>query len=424
MEKILAELNEFLRGISMHPDQTDIHAMTKMCISELEKGLSGEESSLKMIPTYISSKGTPPDGIPVIAVDAGGTNLRIALVTFINAKPIISRMEVYPIPGSKGEVSSDEFFSEIADKILPLTEVSNRIGFCFSYPAEIFPDRDGKILRLSKGVCVRGAAGLVIGHELKRKLHEKGVSKEFSFTLLNDTVASMMGGAAEFSVIGFDGICGLILGTGFNTCYTEKGEKITKLKNAEDMIINCETSNFSKVFRGKADEMADAVSENPGIGFCEKMISGAYLGKVITNTAVLASREGFLSEAFTNIEQPFALPELDDFLRGKTNRVAELCSGSDAAILKEIIDKCFERAAKVVCVNIAALCLQCDGGKEESRPFCVVAEGSTFYKSLLMRDKLDGFVQEYIVGSLSRHVVFRGADNLTLTGAALSALLN
>lgn len=424
MERIIAEINEFLRGISMHPDQTDIHAATKEFISELEKGLDGEDSSLKMIPTYISAYGTPPENIPVIAIDAGGTNLRISLVTFEKGKPVVSGIEINPIPGSLREITSDEFFSEIANRILPLTEVSDRIGFCFSYPAEIFPDRDGKILRLSKGVFVKGSVGLVIGQELIKKLREKGVSKEFNFALLNDTVASMMGGAAEFPIAGFDGICGLILGTGFNTCYTEKGSKITKLRNAPDMTINCESGNFSRALRGKPDEMTDLASENPGIGLFEKMISGAYLGKVITNTAILASREGFLSESFASVEPSFSLPELDNFLRGRENRIAKLCTGSDAEALREIIDKCFERAAKLACVNIAALCLQCDGGKEAARPFCVVAEGSTFYKSMLMRDKIDRYVKEYIEGRLSRHVVFRGAENLTLTGAALSALIN
>ncbi len=424
MERITEKLDEFLRGISMHPDQTDIHATTQEFLSELKKGLEGEDSSLKMIPTYISAYGTPPDDIPVIAVDAGGTNLRISLVTFKNGKPVISKMEIVPIPGSQREISADEFFGEIADKILPHTEVSDYIGFCFSYPAEIFPDRDGKILRLSKGVRVKGSTGLVIGRELKKKLREKGVSKGFHFVLLNDTVASMMGGAAEFPVSGFDGICGLILGTGFNTCYTEKGEKVTKLSNASDMTINTESGNFFKTVRGKADEMIDLASENPGIALYEKMISGAYLGKIITNTAILAAREGLLSETFASIEPPFALPELDDFLRGKDNRVKKLCVGSDVEYMRGIIDKCFERAAKLTCINIAALCLQCNGGKDASHPFCVVAEGSTFYKSLLMREKIDKYVKEYIEDELSRHVVFKGGDNLTLTGAALAALIN
>ena len=424
MKELIARINDFLREISMHPDQTDIQFGMEACILEMKKGLDGTNSSIKMIPTYISSNGTPPNGVPTITVDAGGTNLRIALVTFSEGRPVISDMNVYPIPGSMGEISADAFFNEIAEKILPLAEVSNKIGFCFSYPAEIFPNRDGKILRLSKGVLVRGAENLVIGRELTRKLCAKGIGKDLGFTLINDTVACMMGGAAEFPVTAFDGTCGLILGTGFNTCYLEKGDQITKLAHADDMIINCETGNFSKVFRGQADEMTDLASENPGIGFCEKMISGAYLGKVITNSAILAAKRELLSAAFKTTAPAFSLPELDSFLRGADNRVSKMCIGTDCAVLKEIIDSSFERAAKIVCFVIAALCMKCDGGKTSASPFCVVAEGSTFYKSLLLRDKLDRYVKDFIEGRLSRHITFRGANHLTLTGSALSALIN
>lgn len=423
MRDIIAETNEFLREISMHPDFTDIQAVTEIIISEIEKGLRGEDSSIPMIPTYISLHGTPSEKVPIIAIDAGGTNLRIALVSFEKGKPIVSQMKVYPIPGSKHEITSDEFFGDIAEKILPLTDVSDSIGFCFSYPAEIFPDHDGKILRLSKGVFVREAQGLVLGQELKKKLYDLGVTKSFGFTLLNDTVASLLGGAAEFSITDFDGICGLVLGTGFNTCYAEKGEKIVKLRNAEDMIINCESSNFSKEYRGIADEMTDADSENPGMGLFEKMIAGAYNGWVITNTAILAAQTGLLSVGFAEIEPHFTSVEVDDFLCGVDNRISKMCIGTDAEVLREIIETSFERAAKLVCANIAAICLHCDGGKRPEKPFCVVAEGSTFYKSLLFRGKLEKYVKEYIEDKLSRFIVFKQAENATLTGAALAALL-
>ncbi len=424
MNKLSAITNDFLREIAMHPELTNIEAATESCLSEMETGLRGEASSLTMIPTYISTHGTPQENTPVITVDAGGTNLRVALVTFTGGRPVISGLQVFPIPGSRGEVSVDLFFEELADKILPLTPLSDRIGFCFSYPAEIFPDRDGKILRLSKGVSVTGSTGVVIGRTLVEKLRKKGVESALRVVLLNDTVASMMGGAAQSSLMNYDGICGLILGTGFNTCYPEQGERIGKLAHAGDMIINCETSNFSKLFRGRADEMTDESSENPGIGFCEKMISGAYLGRVITNTAILAAQAGLLSAHFGQINEPFTLPELDLFLRGEKNRVSALCTDADAALLRELIDSSFERAGKIVCVNIAALLRRCDGGKSAEYPFCVVAEGSTFYKSLLLRDKLDKYVREYIENKLGRYVAFRGGENLTLTGAALAALLN
>jgi len=424
MRDIIAETNEFLREISMHPELTDIQAVTEIIMSEMEKGLCGETSSIPMIPTYISAYGTPPENVPVIAVDAGGTNLRVALVTFVNGKPNVSRLEKYPMPGSLFEISSDEFFAELAEKILPLTELSDRIGFCFSYPAEVFPNRDGKIICLTKEVCVTKSEGQIIGQELKKKLREFGVSKELSFTLLNDTVASLMGGVAEFTISGFDGICGLILGTGYNTCCLEKGDKISKLVNASDMIINCESGNFTKAVRGKVDEMIDTTSEHPEINTLERMLSGAYIGKIVTKTAHFASDKGLLSGGFTELILPFSSLEVDDFLRGADNRISRMCVGTDGEVLREIIDKCFERAARLVCANIAALCLSCDGGKSAENPFCVVAEGSTFYKALLFREKLDKYVKSDIEGKLCRFVVFRWAENATLTGAGLADLLS
>jgi len=101
-----------------------------------------------------------------------------------------------------------------------------------------------------------------------------------------------------------------------------------------------------------------------------------------------------------------------------------MCEKADADVLREIIDNSFERAAKLVCANIAAICLHCDGGKSAERPFCVIAEGSTFYNSLLFKEKFDKHVKNYIEGKLNRHVVFYRGENVTLTGAAYSALIN
>ena len=423
MTDLIAETNELLREISMHPELTDIAEVTELFISEMEKGLRNEATSIPMIPTYISADGTPPDNVPVIAVDAGGTNLRVGLVTFINGKPEISRIDKFPMPGSLFQISSDEFFSELAEKILPLTDLSDRIGFCFSYPAEIFSDRDGRIIHLTKEVSVTDSEGQIIGQELKKKLREMGVLKELNFTLLNDTVAGLMGGVAEYTLAGFDGICGLILGTGYNTCCLEKGGNISKLKNAPDMIINCESGNFTKAVRGRVDEAIDLSCEYPNFNTMERMISGAYIGKLVTGSAYFAAKKGILSAAFAEIIPQFTSPELDDFLRGADNRVYKMCVGTDAEVLRELMDKVFERAARLVCANIAALCLHYDGGKSADKPFCVVAEGSTFYKSLLFREKLDKYVKSEIEGRLSRFVVFRQAENATLTGSALSALL-
>ena len=116
--------------------------------------------------------------------------------------------------------------------------------------------------------------------------------------------------------------------------------------------------------------------------------------------------------------------ELDEFLRGENNRASQMCSGDDRAVLTAIIDAAFERSAKIVCANIQAVCLQTDGGRSKEHPYCVVAEGSTFYNSLLFRKKLDKYLREHLEEKHERFVICVRAEDATMTGTALSALLN
>ncbi len=420
MSDTVFEIENFMRSVGMHPQQTDFRSTMVNIISDMERGLLGEKSSMPMIPTYISAMVSPIDGEPVIVVDAGGTNLRMGLCTFVGGKPVLSGVNKYPIPGSYGEITADEFFSIIAEELLPLAHKSSRIGMCFSYPAEIFPDHDGRIIQFNKELRVRGAEGSVIGREIIGKLHEKGAEGDFSFTLLNDTTGGLMGCVAEYSPDVSGGMAGLVLGTGCNCCYFERGEKIAKLKNASDMIINCESGCFDGCFRGKADIITDEASEKPGDHLLEKMVSGAYLGTVITHTAELAAEAGLLSDSFISIVQPFTSTEIDLFMRGEKNRVYEMCIREDAQVLRGIADLLFERAARIVCAMIGAVCVYSDGGKTVENPFVLVPEGSTFWNSLLFWDKFAACVDSFLTGELGRYVRVLRAENSTLEGAALS----
>ena len=95
----MTAVDEFLLSISMHPDLTDISEVCRCFREEMELGLAGKPSSLQMIPTYISAHGKPESNKPVIAIDAGGTNLRVGLVTFADDKPVILSMEKSAMPG-------------------------------------------------------------------------------------------------------------------------------------------------------------------------------------------------------------------------------------------------------------------------------------------------------------------------------------
>jgi hexokinase len=413
-------IEELFYKIGMHPSETDIAALTDSFLDEMRKGLSDEPSSLPMMPTYFSADTMPDEGGPVVSIDAGGTNLRMASVTFKQGVPVLEKLEIMSMPGIYEEISAMEFFDILAEKILPLCHDSRHIGLSFSYPAEIFENHDGRLLNLNKELKIKDAEGLVIGETLKKTLADKGLGKDMSFTLLNDTTAGFLGAAADGKAQ--NSLAGLVVGTGLNCCYIERGENIKKLQNPRDMIINCEAGMFNKLSRSEVDFLVDKESEIPGDHLLEKMVSGAYLGRIVCHTARLAAHEGILTPAFAEDYKPFDTKELDDYLRGAHNRVWGMCRGRDEIALQYIIDRTFERSAKLVCAVIAALCLHCDGGKDSKNPFYIAAEGSVFNGSLLFRKKLEKHVDNHIYMNLSRYVSFYNQENATLIGAAAAAL--
>lgn len=58
----------------------DIHKYILIFLDEMANGLEGSNSSLKMLPTFIEFKNKIPINEPIIVIDAGGTNLRSAIV--------------------------------------------------------------------------------------------------------------------------------------------------------------------------------------------------------------------------------------------------------------------------------------------------------------------------------------------------------
>ncbi len=126
----------------------------------MRDGLAGRSSSLLMIPTYLSGGTAVPRGESVIVMDAGGTNFRIAAVHFDDlGAPVVEGFQKFPMPGTQGALSCGAFFDALAGYILEYQDISDRVGFCFSFPTEILPNRDGRILAFSKGSHGAGRGG-------------------------------------------------------------------------------------------------------------------------------------------------------------------------------------------------------------------------------------------------------------------------
>ena len=119
-------------------------------MEEMERGLTGDDSSLPMIPTYLSDDGAIPKDTSVVVIDAGGTNFRRALITFDDPGYRVEELSKWKMPGIERPATWEEFISFTADNIMPLLDRADKVGFCFSFSAEVTPEIDGRVQRIDK----------------------------------------------------------------------------------------------------------------------------------------------------------------------------------------------------------------------------------------------------------------------------------
>ena len=433
MPDIVVRTDEFLKAHGLDLGCADVDQWAHAFQADMEKGLRGDPDAwMMMLPTYLTLDGRVPQDQPTIVIDAGGTNFRVGLVTMRGDRPEVEDLNVFPMPGSQGAITWDTFVDQVSDAILPLTDRSRRVGLCFSYAAEILPNRDGKVLQISKQVQILGSEGMELGRDLSAALERKGAAG-VEFVVLNDTVAALLGGVTGLGDEVFDGYIGLIYGTGVNTCYAERAanlHKVTTPWDKETMLINMESARFDGAPMSEFDRRLDEASVDTGMCHYEKMVSGRYQGEVIYHALRVGAEEGLFSEGLNRrlLELPaLTLVQANDFAVrpfGNGLLAAACRTEEDREAVYTVIDRCVERSARLVCANLAGIMLQMDSGKHIQRPTCIVAEGSTFYKGYLFRGKLERVCAEYITGRLGRHYAFRQVSDANLLGTAAAALLN
>jgi len=436
MSKQKKIVKDFLKKYSMYHADIDFEEHCNIFMDDMNKGLCGEPASLQMLPTYVTIDKDIPIEEPIIVLDAGGTNFRVATCYFDrNRKPVIENYETYPMPGTKGQISREEFFKTMANYIEPVLHCSKKIGFCFSYAMETLPSKDGRLIGFSKEVKVRDLINTAIGKSLLKTIGDMGWDSDKEIVLLNDTVAALLGGKVTYPDRVFESFIGFILGTGTNTCYIEQNSNIKKVgtlaQKSGTTIINIESGDYGKAPRGDIDLEFDRQTVNPGSYTFEKMISGRYQGGLITLTIEKAAEEGLFSNIFVENTRKIGkvtAKDINDFILYpySKSKLSTCCDQTtdDAIVLYHLIDEIIERAAKLVAINLSAILLHTGMGKNPCKPVCITAEGSTFYKSKLFRHKLDYYIKSYLNDKKGVYCEFVKAENAPLIGAAVAGLLN
>ncbi|MBO5643272.1 MAG: hexokinase [Kiritimatiellae bacterium] len=400
-------------------------------LSEMEKGLAGEESSLRMIPTYVGVDGKIPQGAKAAVLDAGGTNFRSAIVSI---PPVIEDKVNQPMPGTCGEVDEDSFYKAFADELNRVKDKAtvSKFGFCFSYNCDATEDLDAKLNVWTKGIQAPSIVGQYIGKELLKRLGGGSIA------IINDTVATLLAAKAMEGDKTYSSYLGFILGTGTNTAYVERNNNITKLQGLDaggSMIINSESGGFDKIKRSAFDISMDARQPDPGHNPFEKMIAGGYLGGVGLELFKAAAKEGFFSRQATDAINGLGCLETIDFdtftagmvKEGRVNPLDTIFEDpADAKMARRLALPVFERAAVLTAIHLAAFVIKSGGGIDSARPVAINADGSTYYKTRavefdkLVRAELD----EMLVKRRNIHyAIVPQVDDAPMVGAAIAAML-
>ena len=361
-----------------------------------------------MNPTWVMGF---PDGHETgtfLALDMGGTNLRVCEIILLEEKGEFDIIQSkYRMPDELKRGESEELWEYIADCIQQFIEYHHEVedlekldkiplGFTFSFPATQNYIDNGILQRWTKGFDISGVEGKDVAPLFEAALAKRNLPIRLS-ALINDTTGTLIASAYTDDTMRI----GCIFGTGCNAAYMEDCGSVPKIANYNlppDMpiAINCEYGAFDNEHvvlpRTPYDVVIDNDSPRPGQQAFEKMIAGLYLGelfrlvlvdlhdnkscKVFQGQDISKLRKAYtLDSSFLSMieEDPFEnLSETGDLFHRelgiRTNKPElELCRR-----LAELIGT---RAARLSACGVAAICK-----KKHIKTCHVGADGSVFNK--------------------------------------------
>jgi hexokinase len=433
-------------------DAERLKKITDHFVGELQKGLDGP-ANIPMNATWVTAFPTGDEQGSFLALDMGGTNLRVCEIELSEEKGEFDIIQSkYRMPEELKTGTAEELWEYIADCVEQFInyhhedeELSNLpLGFTFSYPATQEYIDHGVLQRWTKGFDIDGVEGNDVVPQFEAALKKRGLPITVA-ALINDTTGTMIASAYTDPAMRI----GCIFGTGCNAAYMENCGSIAKLAHLNlppdmPMAINCEYGAFDNdhlvLPLTKYDHIIDETSPRPGQQAFEKMIAGLYLGEIFRlvlidlhenknllfeGQDISALRKPYTLDAsfLSHIEEdPFEnLQETADHFATELNLKA---SKPELELCRRLAELIGTRAARLSACGVAAIC------KKKNMESCHVgADGSVFNKyphfkqrgAQALREILDWDSKGYKKGK--DPVVLSSAEDGSGVGAALIAAL-
>ncbi|KAJ4422230.1 N-acetylglucosamine kinase 1 [Gnomoniopsis sp. IMI 355080] len=297
--------NEFLSEVEelfLQPTQGDaLKEFSSKLKAQFREGLLNNPAC--MLPSYNHQLPSRSEHGQYLALDVGGSTLRVALVELrgreaVGSESRIVRLDSFKIDRKVKNLVGMSFFDWMAQKIMAtvssaLGSENSRdnpllMGLAWSFPIEQISHKGGRLQGMGKGFMASdGLLGHDLGDIIKSACRSRGIHIELA-AIVNDSTAALLSEAYLNSSTRF----GLILGTGVNiavhlpvpTIGRDKfGDRPASwFEKASHVIVNTELGMFGKDILPvtRWDVALNASHLRPDFQPLEHLVSGCYLGEV------------------------------------------------------------------------------------------------------------------------------------------------
>lgn len=274
-------------------------------IQELNEGLAHDQPTMCQIPTYITRVANGTEKGFSLAVDLGGTSLKICSVDLHGDSKFDLQESDLVIPSNLtvSQKASDLFgfiAAEVrgfledhhADRLRRASGKGGRplsLGFCFSFPVRQASVNSGVLLRWVKGFDIPDAVGKDVCQLLQEELDRMEVPVKVN-AIVNDTLGTLMTRAYTLPVDKTRTSVGAVFSNGTNGAYLEQLGKVSKDIGVHDtstgeMFLSTEWGSFDQRVAVLSNTEYDQEIAQYGVDkdtqMFEKRMSGVFLGELL-----------------------------------------------------------------------------------------------------------------------------------------------
>ncbi len=423
---IQQKLTDLLRANSMTPDTLHGPTLTQLFLSQMRVSLYGGVSSIPMLPSFLKPFGPLTEDTPVAVAEVDDREVRVCLVTFSKGRARCQAQDSFPVPGREYPAPFEDLIYAVAELLQPLLDRAKRIALCLPFPVDYDSKGDGSIRRFPGSMTVHDFAGKLVLASLAQELRERKISP-LPMVLISQPAAALL--AAGVQAPGQRRYLGLTWGSGIDLGFVAPGSIVLRWPGipGDLTLFSGGFSQAQCVPFGLVDYSKDRDCYGPGLDLYLKMVSTDYLGEIYRLVMIKAAERKLLSFGCSRDVLSLTWLDLDtlvDFLTHPETggTLAHFCrEPQDREVGLAVGKAVLDRAARLVCANLAAVLQFIGGGREADAPVCVGLQGAAFAASPL-KAAFEAQVQSYLREALGLHVTLWQGEDMLAIGSAAGAL--